>query len=74
MATLCKVKFNQIPEYKGLFVYKHHCALHSAKNTKLCGPARNRTARMYENKLQYVKRKARMCNFKNPIYSVRRQT
>ena len=63
-------KFNTIGEYKGLFVYKHHCALHAAQDIRWCGPARNRVARMYENKLQYVKRKARMCNFKNPIYSV----
>ena len=64
-------KFNQVPEFKGLFIYKHHCALHSAHNTKMCGPARNRIARMYENKLQFVKQKCRLCNFKNPILSVR---
>lgn len=64
--------FNAVPEYKGLFVYKHHAALHSAHDTAMCGPACNRTARMYENKLQYVKRRAKASNFKTPIYSVLR--
>lgn len=38
----------------------------------MCGPACNRTARMFENKLQYVKRRAAASNFKNPIYTVLR--
>jgi hypothetical protein len=63
-------KFNAVPEYAGLFVYKHHAALHSAENTVWCGPAICRTARMFENKLQYVKRRAHASNFKNPIFSV----
>lgn len=71
---LHQMKFNSVPEYKGLFIYKHHCALHAAQDIRWCGPARNRVARMYENKLQYIKRKARMTNFKNPIYSVRCHT
>lgn len=63
--------FNAVPEYAGLFIYKHHSSLHSARNVRFCGPAIVRIARMYENKLQYVKRRAKGCNFKNPIFSVR---
>ena len=63
-------KFNEVPEYKGLFVYKHHAVLHSAHNIPMCGPAIVRTERMFENKLQYIKRRAKASNFRNPIHSV----
>lgn len=65
-----QLKFDGVPEYAGLFIYKHHAALHSARNIYWCGPAILRTARMFENKLQYVKRRAAASNFKNPIFSV----
>ena len=63
-------KFNEVPEYKGLFVYKHHAVLHSAQKIPMCGPAIVRTERMFENKLQYIKRRAKASNFRNPIHSV----
>ena len=65
-----QLKFNEVPQYKGLFVYKHHAALHSARNIKFCGPPVVRLERMFENKLQYVKRRAHASNFRNPIFSV----
>ena len=59
-----------MPEYEGLCIYKHHAVLHSAHEIKLCGPAIVRTERMFENKLQYIKRRAKASNFRNPIHSV----
>ena len=63
-------RFNEVPEFSGLFILKHHFSLHSALDIKLGGPGMNRTAKMYENKLQWVKREASRCNYKNPIFSV----
>ena len=59
-----------MPEYEGMFVYKHHAVLYSARNIMLCGPAIVLTERMFENKLQYIKRRAKASNFRNPIHSV----
>ena len=57
-------------EFAGLFILKHHFSLHSAHDIREAGPPRHRTALMFENKLQWVKRAAKRTNFKNPIFAV----
>ena len=65
-----QVAFDQVPEFAGLFIIKHHFSLHSAHDIREGGPPRHRTALMFENKLQWVKRAAKRTNFKNPIFAV----
>lgn len=65
-----QLKFDQVPAFAGLLILKHLLSFHSAQNIHLGGSPINRTAKMFENKLQWVKRECARGNFRNPIWNI----